>query len=478
MLHTQRSRRGHVFFSLAAAALLVSGGSEPSTANAEGFDLIEDNGEMVRQPPRPGFEIQSEHVSKLLFLNRCSGGCSITPGVNDSRYNTSSIVSGPSQISAWRHGEESWQELVACVQELYAPYDLEVTDVDPGDNIFHHEAIVAGIYQEIGYETPIGGVAPSQCRPANNVISYTFANGYGNNPIAICHTVGQETAHSYGLEHARDCSDPMTYMQTCTRQFFRDRTTPCGEYQDEDQCKCGGTAQNSHNWLKSVLGESDVALVGPVVNIDTPAEGAAVNEGFLILTTATHVRGIGNVELFLNGTSYEVQEAHSIATAGSPYRFQAPSNLPDGIIDVEIRATNDIAVETIAAVTVQKGEPCADANACLDGQSCEEGRCRFPPADGEFGESCASDAECASGMCPKNGEAGICSMSCFPTPTEETCPTGFDCVAINASDGVCWPKDEPTGGCGCQSSSQGGPAGALLLLLGLWALRRRRHKLS
>ncbi len=476
MLPTHTTWRTHIFF--AAIFLLLASPFRQTELHAEGVDLIEDNGEMVRKPPRPGFEIQSEHVSKLLFLNRCAGGCTITPGNNDSRYNTSTIVSGPSQISPWQHGDESWQELLACVKELYAPYDLEVTDVDPGDNIFHHEAIVAGVYQEIGYETPVGGVAPSQCRPANNVISYTFANGYGNNPIAICHTVGQETAHSYGLEHARDCSDPMTYMQTCTRQFFRDRTTPCGEYQDEEQCKCGGTAQNSHNWLKSVLGESDVALVGPEVNIESPTEAEAVSAGFSVAATATHVRGIGTVELFLNGTSYEIQEAHSYATASSPYWFQTPAALPDGIIDIEIRATNDISVETIAAITVQKGEPCASADSCLDGQSCEDGRCRFPPADGEFGDSCASDAECESGMCPKDGDQGICSMSCFPTPTEETCPGGYDCVAINASEGVCWPKDEPTGGCGCQSSGQGGPAGALLLLLGVWALRRRRYKLG
>lgn len=444
------------------------------TVYADDTDLIDENGDMVRRPPRPGFEIQSEHVSKILFLNRCANGCEITPGRNDSRYNTSTIVAGPSLVTAWRHGDQSWQELVDCVKELYAPYDVDVTDVDPGDNIFHHEAIVAGVYQDIGYETPVGGVAPSQCFPANNVISFTFANGYGNNPISICHTVGQETAHSYGLEHARDCSDPMTYMPTCTRQFFRDRATPCGEYQDEEQCQCGGSAQNSHRWLKTVLGESDVALVGPVVNVQTPSEGEAVSNGFTVATTATHVRGIGAVELFLNGTSYGAQEAHSYETASSPYWFDTPADLADGIIDIEIRATDDIGTETIVVRTVQKGEPCASEAACHEGQSCENGRCKYPPADGEFGDSCTSDAECASGMCPTNGEEGICSMSCFPTTTEETCPSGYECSAINASTGVCWPKPNE-GGCGCQSTRSSGPTSLFMVLMGLAYSRRRRR---
>jgi len=442
-------------------------------ASADKTPLINDHGQMVRRPLVPGFDIQSEHISKILFLNRCQSGCTVTPGQNDARYNTSTIVAGPSQISPWRYSDQSWGEMVACVQELYAPYDVEVTDVDPGNNIFHHEAIVAGQYQEIGYETPIGGVAPSQCRPANNVISFTFANGYGDNPIAICHTVGQETAHSYGLEHARDCSDPMTYMPTCTRQFFRDATTPCGEYEDLAQCNCGGSAQNSHRWLQSVLGESPVAVAGPVVDIQTPDEGEAVTTGFKVATTATHVRGIGTVELFLNGTSYGVQEAHSYNTASSPYWFDTPNSLADGIIDVEIRATNDIGSETIATLTVQKGAPCQSADSCNDGQSCNDGRCAFPPAIGEFGDSCATDAECVSGLCPKDGDQGVCSMDCFPTPTEDTCPSGYDCVALNASNGVCWPKPSNSGG--CQTSGSGGSSGFFLVLLGLVALRRRRR---
>jgi MYXO-CTERM domain-containing protein len=459
-----------VIIALCALPLFVA-----QVAQAEDRPLISDHGETVRLPPIPGLDIQSDHVSKILYLNRCANGCTITPGDSDARTNTSSILFNTSQISPWANGDNSWEVLVDCVKELYAPYDVQVTDVDPGTNIFHHEAIVAGYPEEIGRDG-IGGIAPSQCMPANNVISFTFSGVYGNNPISICHTVGQETAHSYGLEHAMDCSDPMTYLPTCGRQFFRDATTPCGEYANLDNCMCGGTAQNSHRWLRTVLGESAEMIAGPVVTYQTPSTDT-VQTGFKVAVTATHIRGIGVVELFLNGTSYGEQEAHPRQSADSAYWFDTPADLADGVIDIDIRATNDIGTETIERRTVQKGAPCTSEASCNSGQSCEEGRCKYPPADGVLGDSCLTGATCASGICPMQGDQGYCSQGCFPTTTENTCPDGFECLGLSASDGVCWPKAD-SGGCGCQSGRQAGPLGAFFFLLfaGI-GLRRRRSKL-
>jgi hypothetical protein len=461
-------------FAALLVGLLVS--TAQNSAMAEDLPLYDVDGETIRLPPIPGLDIQSEHVSKILYLNRCADGCIITPGPNDARFNTSRIVAGTSQITPWRHGDTSWALLVDCVKEMYAPYDVEVTDVDPGPNIFHHEAIVAGRYQEIGREEPAGGVAPSQCNPANNVISFTFANGYGNDPINICHTVGQESAHSYGLEHAMDCSDPMTYLSPCGRQFFRNRTTPCGEFEALDQCQCGGTAQNSHNWLISVLGENPVALAGPNIDIQLPTESTTINNGFKVAATASHVRGIGIVELLLNGTSYGTQQSNGDPNAA--YWFDTPADLPDGIIDVEIRATNDIGTEASAMITVQKGSPCTSAATCYPGQSCDQGRCISPQAMGELGDPCTADSQCVDNTCAVIGDEGYCSELCFPTSTENTCEDGYECRATNGSSGLCWPVAE-SGGCGCSSTRGTNPLGASLLLLLIcafpWLWRRRNR---
>src|SRR5687768_10235313 len=46
------------------------------------------------------------HVSKIIFVNRCAGGCQLTPGVNDSRANTSSLVPSPSTVEEFSGTDE------------------------------------------------------------------------------------------------------------------------------------------------------------------------------------------------------------------------------------------------------------------------------------------------------------------------------------------------------------------------------------
>lgn len=425
-----------------------------------------------REAPTPGVEVQDNHVSKILFLNRCPGGCVVTTGANDARFNTSAVIfNDTAVISEWSHGDDTWENLVECVKEIYAPYNVQITDVDPGNNLFHHEAIVAGFYPEIGLEEAFDGWAPAPCQPANNAISFTFANGFGDDPLSICHIVAQETAHSYGLEHAYDCSDPMTYLPTCGRKFFRDATVRCGEFEPLDQCRCGGTGQNSHRWLKTVLGESESVLVGPEITFLGPTEGSMLPNGsFDVSATVTHMRGIGLVQLWINGTLYGEQAGEDASSEF--YSFPTPVDLADGIVDIEIRASDDIGTESSSLHTFQKGEPCTRAEACNLGQVCDEGRCIVPPPSGELGDVCVTAMECISGLCPLETDTGYCSQQCFVTTTENTCPSGFQCLETSPSNGVCWP-DTKTGGCGCQSGTGVGSSGLLFLFLAIVAYRGR-----
>lgn len=441
-----------------------------ATAVATAGDAADAPTEM-RTPPIPDVDIPMDHVSKTLFLNRCAGGCVVEPGRNDARFDTSSIVDQTSYISEWRHSDAVWQELVDCVKELYAPYDVVVTDVKPDETVFHHEAIVAGDWPEIGYPYPIGGVAPSQCVPANNVISFTFANGYGPNAQAICSVVGQETAHSYGLEHAFNCADPMTYLSACGRQYFRDVDAECGEFEALTNCQCGGSAQNSHRWLKSVLGANPVPVPGPDTVITTPTEAAQVVAGFSVSATASHNRGVGRVELWINGTQYGTVEGHELGRESLPYGFTTPGDLPDGVMDVEVRAYNDIDSETVVAVTVTKGAPCQSADTCLGGQECTDGRCFWPAPTGMIGDACESDAQCISGLCPQAGSERMCSESCFPSEISDSCPEGFECIEVGTNSGVCWK--ESSGGGICNAGGGGAGGAALLVFAAAWMVRRR-----
>lgn len=417
-------------------------------------------------------------ISKIIFLNRCVGGCTVSPGPNDARYNTAqaSIVAQTSTLTEWEHGDQVWDDMVDCVKEIYAPFDVQVVTTDPGEKMFHHEAIVAGTPEDIGYDNQALGVAPisSTCEPFNNVMSFTFANAAIRNARFICEIVAQESAHAFGLDHLMDCTDPMTYLPNCGPKYFRDRVMTCGEFSDR-ACFCGGNAQNSHRKLLSTFGANPTPVPGPVIDIQLPIANSTVEEGFQIRFTTSDARTVKKAEIVFNGTVF-----HTLDGQGWPetdnYVWNAPANLADGIIDVEIRSYNDLDVMTSTLVTVTKGAPCTSADQCSAGQACNGGRCAWPPPTIGLGEPCTNNMECISGLCPANGGEQLCSEFCTPTVADQ-CTEGFECLpAGSPGSGVCWPAEGDGGGC-CSVGDEGVPFGQLFIygvLIFGFALRRRR----
>jgi hypothetical protein len=156
------------------------------------------------------------------------------------------------------------------------------------------------------------------------------------------------------------------------------------------------------------------------------------------------------------------------------YTFYTPPNVPDGIIDLQGKAFDDLGlgVATIP-VTVMKGAPCATDDACANHQHCDAGRCRFDAPVGELGDSCSYGQYCKSWTCLGDGDK-LCTQECL-TDEPTSCPTGFECLhsADTGTDGFCWPIDN--GGC-CSAGHDRNAiwihGGFALLVLG-W-LRRRR----
>jgi hypothetical protein len=188
----------------------------------------------------------------IVYLNRCDGGCIVRAGNNSSINDTSSIVSGSRVISEFAHGDARFEELVACVTDVFAPFNMRITASDPG-NVPHHEAIVAGTPQQAGYGAGVGGVSPAACGVIDNSITFTFANTIGDNLADLCHTAAMEIAHSFGLDHEVNCEDPMTYLTGCGPKRFVDADVPCGENSPRP-CQCGGTTQNSFQSLIAAVG--------------------------------------------------------------------------------------------------------------------------------------------------------------------------------------------------------------------------------
>lgn len=83
------------------------------------------------------------NAAGILFLDRCVANCVYHQGFDSSINNTSSIIGGTRTLLPFDHGDAAWAEHLACVQASFAPYDITVTDVDPGA-VAHWEVPVAG----------------------------------------------------------------------------------------------------------------------------------------------------------------------------------------------------------------------------------------------------------------------------------------------------------------------------------------------
>jgi len=438
----------------------------------------------------------AEHAAaaQVLYFNRCVGGCTITKsGTNDARSRASTIPRGSVgdqfMMTEFRHGDAVWNDLMQCLREVYSPYNVTITDQLPAPGVAYNENIVAGADNEIGVSA--GGIAPvtSDCSPYSYVISYTFANDYGPDVNTLCYVAAQETGHAYGMaDHSWSfisddrsaCSDPMSYRQDCLTQgqrFFRNEAATCGDFAQE-QCNCAG--MNSHAKLLAALGAGTPITPPPTVTVTQPAAGP-IASGAMVIANAKSVRGITKVELWLNGFKWGERKGVPFGQTEQPeaaYALPIPAEVPDGVIDIQVIAKDDIGMSTTApTITVTKGAPCATADTCLAGQKCEAGKCFWDPPSGAIGDVCTYPQFCLSGTCTgPAGEDQLCTQSCIPN-VGDSCPMGFTCLETAPAQGVCWPESAEEGGC-CSASSEGAAQTALLALglLAILAPRRRRRR--
>ncbi|HEU4730289.1 MAG TPA: hypothetical protein VFT22_20470 [Kofleriaceae bacterium] len=217
-------------------------------------------------------------LSRVLYLNR--DGVILRPGDNDSARQRSSIVAEPTAIDGWDVDDDTWAATVACVAEIYAPFDVAVTDVDPGD-VPHIEAVFGGSPGDVGLPDNVAGVSPftEDCAIIEDSIVFTFTGVLPDDPRTVCEVTAQEIAHSFGLDHEMLPSDPMTYLDYDGERTFQDEMASCGEFADRT-CGVNGLMcrrrQNSVALLEERLGRRGAGAGGAGTDHDgTAGPGAA-----------------------------------------------------------------------------------------------------------------------------------------------------------------------------------------------------------
>jgi hypothetical protein len=414
-------------------------------------------------PRKPGV-LPAEPSSRLIYVQRCpETGCVVRFGpTDDSRTNTSQIAEGIRTIGRFRQSDAVWDAMMSCVRATYAPFDILVTDVDPG-NVPHYKNIVGGRPQDLrsDFEPGVGGVAPFRCAEIPNAISYTF-DVWGPDSNVLCYVVAQETAHAFGLEHEMNNRDPLTYLTGPFPKRFQADDAPCGEYQNRP-CQCGGTTQNSYEHILAMFGPG--VPTAPSVEIRAPASGKKVQPGFIVKIAAEDDVAVDRVELHIDGAL--VGE-----TRTEPYRIAAPLDLPLGPHVVEAVAYDIQGTPGSSRIDVELGPPCTAASGCEGTDVCVMGGCvAGPDQPGGLGNFCQVDRECLSDLCAAstNGER-FCVEAC-DVALAGSCPSGFSCIAAG-DGGICWPAEG--GGCCDAGGSRGLPAALLGFGVVVLVLRSRR----
>lgn len=386
----------------------------------------------------------------VLYLNRCQGGLTISSSnTNDSVTNQSTVGGG--SFPEFSYGDQVWNQVVDGTRQLFAPYNILVTDVDPSPAP-HDEAIVCGGPGVMGFPNGVGGVAPFTCGQIPNAITFTFAAVYGGDVDQMVATIGQEAAHAWGLEHLLSCNDPMTYLNSpfsdegsCWPKSFQNKDSQCGEYNPRS-CDCGGNTQNSDQHILDMFGSAVPDTQAPVAAVTAPTDGSyfAVGAQFDIEVEVSDDVTVTQVRLFNND---ELQ-----SSSGAPFGPWPASNIPEGTYALHIEAEDGAGnVTTSEVVTIYVTE---DGMAPEDDESSGGDEDGIEPTD----ETDGSDSDAPADDDSDDDDDGDTESGGLPP--------GFG-------------MDDPDAA-GCACDARGGESeppwvlGWLGLFLGASTLRRRR----
>lgn len=347
--------RGAIAAGLAVGLSLVAG-----TARAEAPSGPD---ERTGEPPR-GTYVWTEDATlvdpvgpqaggappHILFIQRCSGGLDLSPGAEDSINNTSTIVPGPVTLPEYPFGNDSWAQVMANAREIFSPFNIEVTDEDPGP-VAHDEAVVCGDAVDVGVPGA-GGVAPFTCGIINNPITFTFPESLGNDPRLIAEVIAQEAAHAWGLEHEYLCEDPMTYLSGCGPKTYQDVDAECGEFNPRP-CDCGVESQNSYQRILAAFGPAIPDEEGPIITITAPITGTMYDEGadFTVLAQIVDDSLVDRATLYSNGEVLDIDTTE-------PWGWQITGAA--GVYTLEIVAVDEYGNEglsTPVSILVAGGDP-------------------------------------------------------------------------------------------------------------------------
>lgn len=460
----------------AALALLVvpsAGAEEPerpatwdmSVEELQELGLGQYRGEPVPVPAdaprRRADDAPPEHAMQgRIFVN--FDGASLTGGFDDSRNNVTQISELVGSFAAYGAGTKR-DAVMQAVRADWAPFNVIVTDARPASGDY--------TMNMTGPTNPFGGgvlgIAPVDCGDAqtHNNITYAFhSEGDSFSAAVTATTIGQEVAHSYGLEHVDEPGDIMNPYNAGGDPAFLDQCIGidgggngivCGQQHAQ---YCGnGSNQNSYQELVGFFGASAPDTGPPTVAITYPNPGDQFAPGasFEVTVDASDDKGVTKVNLYTNGAS-------SGTDSSPPYSWSV-AMIPAGEYDfqaVAFDAANNQTMSAVVHVSVQAMGGSTSTSTSTTGSS------DSASASASDSGSGTSDSGSGTGGDPTTGGMDTdASASNGDTGSDDATATAGSALPPGYGDGV--------GESGCRLGGREAAGGLALLLPVLWRRRRR-----
>lgn len=277
---------------------------------------------------------------------------------DDSISYTSSLVPGAVKLNGWVPTIAQWDELMDCMAEVWAPFQVTVTDLNPG--MFPHiTAVLGGTPSQLNLPSDTAAAAPfaQDCGVVDNAMVFAFTPSLKMlTPRQSCELISQQVATAYGLDYVTLDSDVMSANWTESKTF-KDVAADCGTDQERT---CGSytapattcrSSQNSQQILYARIGKYVAMADPPVLHINYPDDGATVLPGFLVDVSATDRDGVQLGVLEVNG-----QQVDTIEGPG-PYTFD-PKITEEGDYSITAIVSDGEAITTVThTITVSTTGP-------------------------------------------------------------------------------------------------------------------------
>ncbi len=224
--------------------------------------------------PTPGVLFLA--MDGLTLRSYCGRGDSANAAAN-----CSALVDNDTNFPAYGSSSEK-DSLQQTVEGYFAAFDLVITQNRPPDYLAYTMAVIGGTSANAGQGGGTCGVANVSCDGLKrNHVSLTFPSSCPG----TASTVGQETAHNWGLEHTDVESDLLYPYNTGGTKSFRNECMdivprPGGKplvcsYIHEIYCPAGGgTQQNSQTELLGVFGPRTPDSTAPEIMDMQPIDGS------------------------------------------------------------------------------------------------------------------------------------------------------------------------------------------------------------